>query len=137
MSLVDRADGVHAVIAVAAAVCPRCAEGKGCGAGIFQAGSAERQLEVKVRDGLDLAVNDVVELSLAPDNVLRAALIVYGLPMAGAIAGAACAWALGLGDVAAAIFALLGLVLGLATGRWRLRRADCMQEFTPSVEGLR
>jgi sigma-E factor negative regulatory protein RseC len=137
LSLVDSIDGVRAVVVVeVAAACPRCATGKGCGAGIFAVGGGDRQVEASVRSGLDIAVDDVVEISLAPDNILRAAAIVYGLPMLGAIVGAAIAYLLALGDAAAATAALLGLGAGLAIGRWRLRQTNCLHRFIPSVERL-
>ena len=124
LSLVDSIDGVRAIVVVeVAAACPRCATGKGCGAGIFAVGGSDRQVEASVRSGLDIAVDDVVE-------------IVYGLPMLGAIAGAAIAYVLVLGDAAAAMAALLGLGAGLAIGRWRLRQTNCLRRFTPSVERL-
>ena len=137
MSLVDNADGVRAIVDVdVAASCPRCAAGKGCGAGLLTSGSSSRQVEATIRPGLDVAKDDVVEISLAPDNILRAAAIIYGLPMLGAIVAAALAYAFSLGDVAAAIAALIGLGSGLLAGRWRLRRTSCMRQFIPSVERL-
>jgi sigma-E factor negative regulatory protein RseC len=137
LSLVDSTDGIRAIVGVeVVAVCPRCATGKGCGAGIFAAGSGERRIEASVRSGLDIAVGDVVEIALAPDNILRAAALVYGLPMLGAIVAAAIAYVLALGDAAAAMAALLGLGAGLAVGRWRLRQTNCLYRFVPSVERL-
>ncbi len=115
MSLVDRADGARAIVDIeVAAACPRCAAGKGCGAGLIS--------------------NDLVEIALAPDNLLRAAAIVYGLPMLGAVAAAALAYVLSLGDAAAAVAALAGLSAGFAIGRWRLRRISCLRRFVPSVQ---
>lgn len=135
LSLVDGADGARAVVRVsAAAACPRCAAGKGCGAGIFAVGNSEREIEVRIPAGLTIAVDDVVEISLAPDNVLQAAILVYGLPLSGAILAAAVAYAFSLGDVGAAMAALLGLGGGLAAGRWKLRQPDCLRGFVPSVE---
>lgn len=135
VSLVDRADGVRAIVNVEVAVaCPRCAQGKGCGGGLLTGSDSDRQIEATIRSGLDIAENDFVEISLAPDNLLRAAAIVYGLPMLGALAGAAVAYALSLGDAAAAVAALLGLCFGIAVGRRRLRRTDCLRRFVPSVE---
>lgn len=130
-------DGVHAVVAVDdAPVCPRCAAGKGCGAGIFAAGSAARQIEAIAAEGIHPRVDDRVEISLAPDNLLRAAGTVYGLPMIGAIAGAGVAYWLWPGDAGAALLALLGLGAGLAVSRWRLRQATCLRQFTPRIERL-
>lgn len=136
MSLVDSADGVRAVVEVkVAASCPRCASGKGCGAGIFTAsGGSAQPVEASVRSGLSLSEGDVVEISLAPDNLLQAAIIVYGLPMLGAIAGAALAYGFSFQDVAAAIAALIGMAAGLVVSRWRVRQTSCLRKFVPVVE---
>jgi positive regulator of sigma E activity len=137
VSLVDSADGVRAIVNVdVAAACPRCAAGKGCGAGLLTGSGGDRQVEATIPSGLDIAENDVVEISLAPDNLLRAAVIVYGLPMLGAVAAAAIAYVFSLGDAAAAVAALSGLGLGFAVSRWRLRRTACLRRFIPSVERL-
>ena len=136
MSLVDSADGVRAVVEVkVAASCPRCASGKGCGAGIFTVSSSAAQpVEASVRKGLDLSEGDVVEISLAPDNLLQAAIIVYGLPMLGAIAGATLAYAFSLRDAVAAMAALIGMAAGLVVSRWRVRQTSCLRNFVPVVE---
>ena len=126
---------MRAVVSVAEApVCPRCAAGKGCGAGLMATQQGERHIEVTVPAGMAVNVNDDVEVSLAPDNILRAARIVYGIPLAGALAGAAAAYAAELGDEAAVGIALVGLFVGLAVSRRRLRQADCLRHFTPTIE---
>jgi len=137
VSVRRRAEGTCAVIDVDVAACPRCAAGKGCGAGLPAAAAASRRLEVPVAAGDGLAAGDVVELHLDPAHVLRASIIAYGLPMAGAIVGAAAAWTLSLGDAAAAAAALAGLALGLVAGRRRLRREACLRHFLPTVERAR
>ncbi|NIL93014.1 MAG: hypothetical protein GTO71_00895 [Woeseiaceae bacterium] len=137
LSLIPGEGGLRVTVLVQdIPACPRCAAGKGCGAGIFATSGQEREIEVAVPDGLRPEVDDRVELSLAPDNLLRAAFIVYGLPMIGAIAGAAIAYAAALGDQGAAVLALLGLGGGLLLSRWRLRRAACLRRFTPRIERL-
>ena len=136
MSLVDSADGARAIVDIEiVASCPRCASGKGCGAGIFTANTGSAQpVEASVRSGLDLSEGDVVEISLAPDNLLHAAIIVYGLPMVGAIIGAVLAYGFSFGDAAAALAALTGLGAGLIVSRWRLRQRSCLRRFVPVVE---
>ena len=126
--------GLRAIVAVeAAAVCARCASGRGCGAGVFTARQGVRRLEVALAAGSNLAEGDVVSIELAPGNVLRAALLVYGLPLAGAAAGAALAFAAGLGDAGAAAMALAGLAAGAVAGRRRLRNDACVARFTPKL----
>ena len=81
--------GARAIVDVqAGAVCARCAAGRGCGAGVFGSRRGARRLDVAIDDRLELAVGDTVGVELAPGNVLVAALVVYGLPLAGS------AWAM-------------------------------------------
>ena len=97
VSLTNRAGDLRAVIEVdVAAVCPRCAAGKGCGAGILGAGRGNRRVEVAVDPDLHLGEGDEVQLTLAPDSILRASVIVYGIPMLGALIAAALAYGLSL-----------------------------------------
>ncbi len=93
-----------------------------------------RQVEALIGNGLHIAEDDLVEIALAPDDLLRAAAIVYGLPMLGAVAAAGIAYAFSLGDAAAAVAALTGLCVGFAIGRWRLQRTSCLRRFVPSVQ---
>ncbi len=122
----------HAVLEVdPAAACPRCAAGKGCGAAVFA--DRKRQIDALVAPGLEIRVGQTVTVSLGQGRVLRAALLVYGLPLAGGVFGAILAWSLAFGDAAAAGFALAGLAAGLAASRWRLDRAACLRSFQPVV----
>ena len=123
-------EGTRALVEVdVAAVCPRCASGKGCGAGLGL--MKNRQVEARVPAGASIDAGDTVRLSLAPNNVLRAAVIVYGWPLLGAAAAAALAYLAGLGDAGAAMAAVLGLGTGLGLARRRLR--GCLRDFTPEV----
>ncbi len=126
--------GARAIVDVQAeVVCARCAAGRGCGAGIPGARRGMRRLDVAVDERLELAVGDTVSIELAPGKVLVAALVVYGLPLAGAAAAAALAYGLGLGDAGAALTALGGLCAGALAGRRRLQRAGCLARFTPTL----
>jgi sigma-E factor negative regulatory protein RseC len=128
------ADGTRVLVAVdVSAVCPRCAAGKGCGAGILGGRARVRQLELDVRDDLTLAEGDNVEIALASANLLQAALIVYGLPLLGAVAAAGLAYLIELGDAAAALAAIAGLSAGVFAGRRRLGQDGCLEGFIPSI----
>lgn len=96
--------------------CQRCAEGRGCGGGLFSRLLRGRlqEIPVNIRDlpaGESLAINDWVMLGLEPSAVQNAAFLMYGLPLAllmtGIIAGDGLA-----GDAGA----LTGAVIGLAGG---------------------
>ncbi len=92
-----------------------------------------RQVEASFSASLDLAEGDNVEIALTPNNLLQAALIVYGLPMLGAVAAAGFAYVMALGDAAAASAAIVGLLSGLVVSRWRLQHAACLGNFVPRV----
>lgn len=134
LSLDASSDPAHAIVEVAAAFrCERCASGKGCGAGLLAGEAAPRRVEALVARQLELRVGDWVRLELAGESVLRAAGLVYGLPLGGALAGAGLAWWSGAGDAGAALAALAGGMAGIATGRRRLRREACLRQFRPLV----
>lgn len=134
IAVVRDAEGVRAVVDVdAREVCPRCAAGRGCGAGIFAGQQKTRRVEALIAPGLDLEEGDTVRIELAPRNVLRAAAIVYGLPLTGAAIGATLAYLAGFGDAGAAALAIGGLFAGLVASRRRLDRETCLAQFTPTV----
>ena len=96
-------------------------------------GTQPRRIEVHLAPGLALREGDSVQLDLAPDDILHAALIAYGLPLAGAVLGAGAAWLANAGDLGAALAALAGIGAGLLAARNRLRHTACPQRFTPVV----
>lgn len=114
-------------------VCKRCAEGKGCGAGLYGGSTENRQVEAIIPSNADIAVGDTVVVTLAPRNILVAAAIVYGWPLVGAAAGAAIAYSASYSDAAAAASALAGLLAGAVLVRRRLNAAQCLRQFTPQI----
>jgi len=128
-------DGRRFTVAVDVSVaCPRCAAGKGCGAGIFTGRRQTQSVDAIADEPLSLAVGDSVQLQLVETSLLNAAFIVYGIPLAGALGAAALAYVLRLGDAAAALAAVFGLTVGVLVGRWRLARPSCLHQFVPRVE---
>lgn len=128
------AASAHALVEVDAVVeCARCAEGKGCGAGLLGASAGSRRIDALISAGLTVREGDEVSIELAPRNVLRASLIVYGWPLAGAVIAALIAYGAGLGDAYAALAAVIGLSTGLLLARRQLRSSRCLRRFTPMV----
>ncbi len=124
----------HALVEVDASInCARCAEGKGCGAGLLGRTSGSRRVDALITRGLQVREGDEVRIELAPGNLLQASVIVYGLPLAGAVLGAAVAYFFGLGELYAAMAALGGILAGLILARLRLRRSGCFRQFTPTI----
>lgn len=131
-SFVEGNFGIRAIIDVdVAAACPRCASGKGCGAALFTESS--RQVEASIPPEMSLLVGDFVEVSLSSDNLLRAALIVYGVPLISALLPVALAYALSFSDVAASLAALAGLLFGVTIARRWVESDRCLQRFMPTI----
>lgn len=124
----------YALVEVDASVsCARCAEGRGCGAGLLGRTSGSRRVDALIASGLMVREGDEVRIELAPSNLLQASMIVYGLPLAGGVLGAGLAYLVGLAELYAAMAALGGIFVGLMAARLRLRRASCLRQFTPTV----
>lgn len=113
--------------------CTRCASGKGCGAGLPGDDGSPRRVEALPGDLADLRAGDRVILDFPPRDLLRASALVYGLPLVGALVGAAAAWLLGAGDDGAAIAALVGAAIGVVAARLRVRKGECLRRFLPIV----
>jgi sigma-E factor negative regulatory protein RseC len=131
-----RIDGsvLRAIIEVdSVVVCARCESGKGCGAGLLGRQSKDRRVEAIVMENLQVKNGDLVSLVLAPRNILHAAVIVYGYPLAGAVSAATIALGMGLDDGYGAIAALTGLGTGIAVAKLRLSKVQCLRDFTPTV----
>ena len=126
--------GTRAIVEVdSVVVCERCESGKGCGAGLLGRESGEKRVEAVVAENLTVESGDLVSVVLAPRNILRAAVIVYGYPLFGAVSAASIVFGAGLGDAYGAIAALIGLVSGILLARLRLGNTRCLRDFTPTI----
>ena len=132
---IEQGEGANfALVEVNAPVpCARCAAGKGCGAGLIGGTRESRRVEALVGHGVTIGEGDEVMIELKPENLLKASLIVYGLPLSTAIIASAFAYFAGFGDMAAALAALGGVALGLVVARARLRQSACLRRFTPTI----
>lgn len=97
--------------------CRACAEGRGCGGGLFARALAREGAPLSVENRLQADVGDCVVLGTAGSGLLSAALLVYLMPLLALLAGAGLGQLLGGGDAPA----MLGGGLGLATGFALLR----------------
>lgn len=116
-------------------VCPRCAAGRGCGAGIFTRGGP-RLVEVSLPPDASLRIGQTVSLSLEPQRLLHAAWLVYGVPLLALFVAALVAGYLlpgGASDGVALAIAAGGLLCAGWWTRRRLRQAGCAGRFLPSL----
>ena len=115
--------------------CPRCAEGRGCGAGILARGGP-RTVEVNLPPGVSFHIGDSVRLSLEPRRLLHAAWLIYGVPLLSLLTAALlAAYVLpgGASDAGALALTAAGLVGGGWWARRRLHRAGCAARFVPTL----
>lgn len=134
LSLISVGQGTQAVVEMDnSPVCPRCAAGKGCGAGLLTGTAPVRRIEVPLPAGVTLSAGDRVEIVLGADRLLQATLVTYGLPLLGALAAAVIAYWLALADAAAALAACAGIAAGWIAGRGLLDRDLCLQQFVPAI----
>ena len=98
--------------------CELCGSGRGCGLSLMRA-AGERYLTVPCRPDRTrtLIAGDPVLVSVANGAIVRAAALIYLLPVAGLLAGAATAQALGMGDGISFLGALVGALAGVGYGR--------------------
>lgn len=128
-------DGGHAWVACRRQLeCARCAEGKGCGGGVIGKMLGDRLHRVRAATGgLAVSPGDRVLIGLDEDAVMRAAFVVYLVPLVGAIGAGALAWGLLDSDLTAALGAVAGLVAGLAWARGYSRRHEHDARFQPVI----
>ena len=112
-------------------VCPRCAAGKGCGAGLFGANAGAITLNVELPASGAFNAGESVRLAIPSSRLLRASMLAYGLPLLGALSLTMFGWLIvqPLSDAAAALFAMSGLLIGFFVGRRRLKKESCARQF--------
>lgn len=115
--------------------CARCAEGRGCGGGVLGRLLGDRLHKVRAATGeIEVRPGDQVLIGLAEDVVMRAAAVVYLLPLLAALAGAVAFSSLaGGGDLAGFLGAAAGFLLGLGWARAYSRRHDRTAAFQPVI----
>ncbi len=128
-------EGDHAWVACKRQVeCARCAEGKGCGGGVLGRLLGDRLHRVRAgTGGLALQVGDRVLIGLQEDAVMRAAFVVYLVPLVLAVTGGLAGFSVAGADLAAALGAGAGLALGLGWARDFGRRHESDPRFQPVV----
>jgi sigma-E factor negative regulatory protein RseC len=136
--VVLRTDGTRAEVSTSRrGACSACSEAAVCGVG-----DAERCDDVvSVRNGIGARVGDTVELDLPGNAVLRLSLLVWIVPLAGLLLGAAAGtmFAAGAGmrgPTAGDGVALLGALAGTVAAFAVLRAVDRRHGGDPSLTPL-
>lgn len=102
--------------------CQRCAEGRGCGGAVLGRVLGDRKYRVQVRCENDRpTVGEAVSLQLDETVLLRAALLVYLLPLTGLLLGAVAGQVFA-GEIMAMVGGAVGFGLALTVSRLLARR---------------
>ncbi len=133
-SIVSSTNTRRAIVEVdVSKVCPRCASGTGCGAGLLTGSGGIRRIEATIGSNLEIREGDRVRIALKPRDLLHASTAAYGLPLIGAIVASTLAFSLVPNDAGAAAIALFGCMAGAFASRWYLHRTACMDHFVPTI----
>lgn len=116
-------DGGHALVQAAAkGGCSACSAASGCGVSKLGKLVRTRPQAWRIENTLDARPGDEVVLGIADEALLQAAVIAYGLPVLGLVAGAVASPALGSGPLSAVLASAAGLAAGLLLARRVSRR---------------
>lgn len=98
--------------------CERCAQGKGCGGGIFRKLRSQQSLRIRLESPLSLVLHQRVILSIDESVLMRVSLLLYLCPLLGMIALAIVTnWLFN-----SELISVLGAVLGLGVALMMVRR---------------
>jgi sigma-E factor negative regulatory protein RseC len=131
------AGGVAWVRCEAQQACQRCAEGRGCGGGALGRLLGDRLRLVRVASSdMDLRVGEGVVIGLGETALVRAALVMYLVPLLTLFAGAAIVHRLSGGlDPLVVVGGAAGLLVGLVYARRFGVRHGSDRRYHPVVLG--
>lgn len=122
---VQALEGELAVVAVARqSACGSCSAKTGCGTSLIGSLFPQREQRLRLPNTVQAEPGDRVVIGLPEAGLQRASLMLYGLPLAGLIGGAALGQAWGGDELRSVLGGVLGAVLALfAVRRWAARSA--------------
>ncbi|MEM7284490.1 MAG: SoxR reducing system RseC family protein [Pseudomonadota bacterium] len=114
--------------------CERCAQGRGCGGVFMNALLQDRLRQVKAVAQEELVVGQRVNLALAEQDLLTAAVLSYLLPTLSLVLGALVGHSLWPGDIGAILGSVLGLLMVVGGLRFFVRLAYYRGRFMPTAK---
>jgi sigma-E factor negative regulatory protein RseC len=115
--------------------CGHCELSQGCGTGALGRLLRRRSRPLVIETDRDCRPGDLVELEVPESSLLRASLLVYGLPLLGMLFAGLPAAAAGLADWLVALAACAGFAGGFVAAR-RAARFEA-GNLSPRIGGLR
>ncbi len=115
--------------------CGHCDLKQGCGTGAIGRLLGGRRRPLVLTTGLALNPGDRVEIGLAEGALARASLLVYGIPLAGLLAGGLLGAGLDLAEGLVALMAFGGFGAGYALGA-PIARSLALARMTPHISKI-
>ena len=133
--VVDLDDQSITVTVSAESACPRCAAGKGCGAGLLGSSRGDTRLQLPRPSGRRILIGDAVEISLQSERLLWASMLAYGLPLVLLVAALLVLRLLApsASETTQVLTAATVVGASVAGARHYLRNQQCMQRLTPCL----
>ncbi|HEY0208564.1 SoxR-reducing system protein RseC [Acerihabitans sp.] len=113
--------------------CGSCHSSGSCGTSILNKMGSDSEHQLKVESRHPLVPGQRVEVGITEGSLIRSALLVYMLPLAGLIGCAAIMQAWFNTDLAAACGGLLGALGGFMLARFIARRIGNDREYQPVI----
>lgn len=115
--------------------CRRCLRGEGCGAGVFGRLFARSGAEMWLTAEQSFSPGQAVRVGVLPRDLLRAAALLYALPLLAFILAAAAGATLFAGSLARDLGALFAGLLAAAVALWVVERLP-VALLNPRLESL-
>lgn len=127
-------DDAHAwVLCRAQQGCARCDAGRGCGGGVLGRWLGDRLHRVRALHSGGLKVGDCVVIGVDERVLMRAAAVIYGIPLTALLIGAVAGQAWAGSDGGALAGAAAGLLAGFTWVRAISRKMLSHRLFQPAV----
>lgn len=116
--------------------CRRCADGKGCGAGLWSGLSGRRSHRLPARVELpDIRPGDDVVLGIEEGALIQVAVYLYAVPLVCMLGCASAVHMIAANEQWTVLSALVGLTAGFAVSRWLSSRAESESRYHPLIVG--
>lgn len=129
-------DGKVEVSLQRASACGHCELSRGCGTGAIGRLLGNRRRPLVIDTDQPLKPGDHVLLGLSESALVRASLLVYGLPLVAMIAAGLFAAALGLAEAWIALISVAGFFAGFKYASRRSRKLEA-SPLTPHILDIR
>ncbi len=114
--------------------CGGCAMAKGCGTKVISGYFSKNTAPFEMANDFDAIEGDRLEIGIDNTTILKAAAIIYLLPLAGLVFGALLGNSLSMNDIFSAGLGLTGFLAGFFLARYLSSTTSIMPVFLRKLE---